>query len=117
MIGQEQQDYDEQPQQRGVAMSYDDLNVGDYYCVYNLKRQPDECAPIMGQSFHVKAICLPYFVVQVMTDPAKPIITLDARYLNLMKVTKEFVEAQAASAHDPQMMAPRQRKRKQEQGE
>lgn len=102
MVGQELDDFDEQPQQPrkavGLTLVEDDLEVGQYVCVLNLKRQPDDAAPIMGQSLHIKAICLPYFVGQLMSDPSLPILTLDCRYLNLMKVTAEFVKAQQEGA-------------------
>ena len=124
MIGQEQDDYDEQPDECrrktiGVMLAEDDLEVGQYVCVYNLKKTPNEGAPIMGQSLHIKAICLPYFVGQLLSDPSEPVLTLDCRYLNLMRVSKEFVEAQKEGAKQqgppPQMMPqPRRRKSQQE---
>jgi len=81
---------------RGVFLAEDDLEVGQHVCVYGLKRSPNEGAPIMGQSMQVKAVCLPYFVGQLLADPAKPTVTLDCRFLRLMRVTKEFVAAQEA---------------------
>ncbi len=120
MIGQEMDDTreDEEPQPRkcGVVMAEDDLNVGDYVCVYSLKKTPEEGAPIMGQSLHIKAICLPYFVGQLLSDPSEPVLTLDCRYLHLMRVTKEFVDAQKEGAklnaqQGPQQMMMPQRKR------
>lgn len=86
----------------GVLLAEDDLEVGQHVCVFDLKRHPDEIAPIMGQSFQVKAICLPYIVAQLLSDASKPILTLDCRCLNLMRVTKGFVEAQEAGATTPQ---------------
>jgi hypothetical protein len=89
------------------------MEVGQFVCVYNLKQQPNEMAPIMGQSLEIRAICLPYFVGQLLSDPDQPILTLDCRYLNLMKVTKEFVEAQRAGATLPPnavMQRPKRRK-------
>jgi hypothetical protein len=83
---------------KGAILAEDDLEVGQHVCVYGLKRAPDEGAPIFGQSFEVKAICLPYIVGQLLSDATKPTLTLDCRYLHLMRVTKEFVEAQEAGA-------------------
>lgn len=86
------------PTKRGIVLAEDDLEVGQHVCVYDLKRAPDESAPIQGQALEVKAICLPYVVGQLLSDPAKPILTLDCRYLHLMRVTKEFVAAQQAES-------------------
>lgn len=65
MIGTEQEDQGQEeskhPRKVGVIIAEDDLNVNDYVCVYSIKKVPDEPAPIMGQSLHIKAICLPYF--------------------------------------------------------
>ncbi|MBY0522800.1 MAG: hypothetical protein K2R98_05360 [Gemmataceae bacterium] len=83
---------------RSVLLAEDDLEVGQHICVYGLKRSPHEGAPIMGQALEVKAICLPYFVGQLLSDPAKPTLTLDCRFLRLMRVTQEFVAAQEAGA-------------------
>lgn len=102
MVGQEQHDDYESPEENdkvgGVIMAEDDLEVGQYVCVYNLKKMPDEGAAILGQSLQVKAICLPYFVGQLLSDPAEPVLTLDCRYLRLMRVTNEFVQAQRDGA-------------------
>lgn len=111
MVGQELDENrpdEEPPKLTGVKLPEDDLNVGDFVCVYNLKRT-DDGAPIMGQSLEVKAVCLPYFVGKLLSDPAEPVLTLDCRFLNLMKVTKEFVEAQKAGAAQ-QMMQPQKRR-------
>jgi hypothetical protein len=116
MIGQDQYDDDHEeaiPQRAGIMLREDDMEVGQFVCVYNLKQQPNEMAPIMGQSLEIRAICLPYFVGQLLSDPDQPILTLDCRYLNLMKVTKEFVEAQRAGATLPPnavMQRPKRRK-------
>jgi hypothetical protein len=86
----------------GVVLGPDDFEVGQLVCVYNMKKAPDEAASIMGQSVEIKAICLPYFVVKVLSDASNPIITLDSRFLNMMKVTKEFAQAQIDGAGGPQ---------------
>lgn len=124
MIGTEQEDQGQaespHPRKVGVIIAEDDLNVNDYVCVYSIKKAPEEPAPIMGQSLHVKAICLPYFVGQLLSDPSEPTLTLDCRYLNLMRVTKEFVDAQQAGAKQngnppmPPQMMPQRRKKTQE---
>jgi hypothetical protein len=127
MIGQKQKDNDgdDTPTRTtiGVRLAEDDLEVGQYVCVYNLKKDPNEGAPIMGQSLHIKAICLPYFVGQLLSDPSEPVLTLDVRYLNLMRVTKEFVEAQQQGAKAAQqqegglLMAVPRKKRQNRQEE
>jgi len=93
----------------GVVMAEDDLEVGQYICVYNLKRCPDEPESIMGQSLQIKAICLPYIAAELQSDPSKPVLTLDVRYLNLMKVTKEYVEAQSRGAMPPPQPRPKKK--------
>lgn len=79
---------------RGLIVAEDDLQVGQHVCVHSLKKNPEETANIMGETFQVKAICLPYIVGQLLSQPGKPTMTLDCRFLNLMRVTKEFLEAQ-----------------------
>lgn len=129
MIGQDQEDHDddtpETPQRKtvGVMLAEDDMEVGQYVCVYNLKKTEDG-APIMGQSLHIQAICLPYFVGKLLSDPSEPVLTLDCRYLNLMRVTEEFVKAQQEGAKQqqggmPPMMplATPKKRRKQEDGQ
>jgi len=64
-----------------------------------------------------KVICLPFFVGKLLSDPSEPTLTLDCRYLNLMRVTKEFVDAQKEGAKMQQtqvmqMMPEMRRKRK-----
>jgi hypothetical protein len=90
---------------QGMILVEDDLEVGQEVCVYGLKQYPQESAPIMGQALQVKAICLPYFVGQLLSDPTQPILTLDCRFLHLMRVTKEFVDAQQAGARTPSTQA------------
>lgn len=82
----------------GVILAEDDLEIGQHVCVFDLKGKPDDTAPIMGQSLTVKAICLPYFIGQLLSDPGKPILTLDCRHLRFMRVTQEFVQAQQQAA-------------------
>lgn len=128
MIGtnmKERPEDDGEKPRKGIVLPEDDLNVGDFVCVYSLKRRPDDGASIMGQSLEVKAINLPFFVAQLLSDPSEPVLTLDCRYLNMMRVTKEFVDAQregakqnAASGPPPQMnmVQPQKRKKPQQDG-
>ena len=118
MIGQ-QHDDEQQPQNEnkrgGMILQPDDLDVGMNVCVYSLKKSPEEGAAILGQSLKIQAICFPYFVGQLLSDPSEPVLTLDVRFLNLMKVTDEFVAAQQAGvkhAHD--LMSGRKKKKEQE---
>ena len=118
MVGQQQHDDDDFPDAKehrrgGLILAEDDLEVGQYVCVYNLKQAPDEGASILGQSLQIQAICLPYFVGQLLSDPSEPVLTLDCRFLNLMKVSEEFVQAQQAGARAMQpnpLTQPRKRK-------
>jgi hypothetical protein len=118
MIGQEQHE-DEQPQNEnkrgGMILQPDDLDVGMSVCVYSLKQKPDEGAAILGQSLKIQAICFPYFVGQLLSDPSEPVLTLDIRFLNLMKVSDEFVKAQQAGVkHAQDLMSGRKNKKEQE---
>jgi hypothetical protein len=104
MVGQQQHDGDNFPpdtkerKRGGLILAEDDLNSGDYICVYDLKHSPEEGAAILGQSMFVQAICLPYIVCQLLSDPAEPVLTLDCRFLHFMKVSEDFVKAQKAGA-------------------
>ena len=97
-------------------ISEDALEPGQFVCVISLK-QSEDGAPIMGQSLEIKAVCLPFFVARLLSDPAQPTLTLDCRYLNLMRVTKEFVDAQreGVKLQMEQMMTQPKRKRKQQE--
>jgi len=86
---------------QGMILAEDDLELDQHVCVHSLKHNPEDTAPIMGQALQVKAICLPYIVGQLLSDSAKPTLTLDCRFLHLMKVTKEFVAAQETGAAPP----------------
>jgi hypothetical protein len=86
------------PKKGGIIMAEDDLEVGQYICVYNLKHHPESAEQIMGQSMLIKAVCLPYIAAELQSEPQKPTLTLDVRFLNLMRVTKEYVEAQSKGA-------------------
>lgn len=99
MIGQDQHDETVEPKRNvpGTILAEDDMEVGQYVCIYNLKNN-NECAPIMGQALHILALCLPYIVAQILSDPALPVVTVDCRYLNFMRVTPEFVKAQQEGA-------------------
>lgn len=77
-----------------AILPFEDFEVGQYVCVYNCRQSPEEPMPIMGQSMKIKAICLPFFVVETLVPEMPPIMTLDVRFVNMMKVTKEYAEAQ-----------------------
>jgi hypothetical protein len=96
---------------RGVILAEDDLNVGDKVCVYSLKHHPNEGAPILGQALEVKAIQLPYFIGKVLSDENEPVVTLDCRFLNLMRVSDEFVQAQREGMGVTGVVKPRKPKR------
>lgn len=123
MVGQQQHDGDFLPDPKegkrgGLILAEDDLEVGQYVCVYNIKRAPDEGAAILGQSLKIQAICLPYFVGQLLSDPSEPVLTLDCRFLSLMRVSEEFVAAQQAGAKAMQpnpLTQPRKRKQQEPQ--
>ena len=82
------------PRKAGLLDHPDDLQVGTHYAVYGIKSDPAETHPILGQSFTLKAMNLPFIIGQLVSDPTHLPVTLDIRYLDLMAVTKEYVEAQ-----------------------
>ena len=98
----------------------EDLAAGQFVAVFNLKQRPHHAAPILGQSMEIKAVCLPYIVVKIISDPSEPTVTFDCRFVNLMRVTKPYVDAQREGARAmveqgpaPTHMQP-QRQRRQE---
>jgi hypothetical protein len=81
---------DETPR-KGALVQYDDLENGQLICVHSIKGSND-AAPIMGQAMTVNAVCFPFFMATLYSNDEP--LTLDARFLNLMKVTKEFADVQ-----------------------
>jgi hypothetical protein len=75
----------------------DDLQVGRFYAVYGIKNDHAETHPIVGQSFRLTAMDLPYLMGELVSDPAHPALAFDVRYLDLMRVTPDYVRAQAPS--------------------
>lgn len=69
----------------------DDLNVGDYYAVVDCKVS-DEPVQIAGYAFKATAINYPFIVGQLVVNQQP--MTMDLRYINLMKVDEQFVNAQ-----------------------
>jgi hypothetical protein len=85
----------------GVVLRPDDLEVGQYVALYSFKPAPNKPSPFHGQAVRVKAINLPYVVGQPTTDPSHAPVTLDVRFMNLMRVTEEFAMAQAIMTPTP----------------
>jgi hypothetical protein len=85
---------------KGLLVQADDLAVGKHYAVHGLKNDPAETHPIFGQAFKLKAVNLPFVVGKLVSDPAHPPVTFDVRYLDFMRVTPDYVKAQAPS-HAP----------------
>lgn len=81
----------EQPTHKGVLIYEDDLAEGQLLAVHSIKGTND-AAPIMGQAFKVVAVCLPYLVCSLCRGNEP--LTVDVRYLNLMKVSEQFAAAQ-----------------------
>jgi len=77
----------------GLLVRPDDLQVGTHYAVYGIKHRRTDTHPVFGQAFQVKALNLPFLVGEIVSDPAQH-VTFDIRYLDLMAVTPEYVEAQ-----------------------
>lgn len=80
---------------KGLLLAADDLEVGKYVAVHSAKESNDPL-PFFGVAAEVRAINLPFVVVQPVG--CKDTATVDVRYLNLMPVTEEFVRAQTPAA-------------------
>jgi len=87
------------PHKAGLLVHADDLAVGKYYAVHSIKNTADT-HPVFAQAFQIKAMNLPFLVGEIVSDPARP-VTFDVRYLNFMRVTPEYVEAQKGHVPDP----------------
>jgi hypothetical protein len=78
----------------GLIVQPDDLEVGQFYAVYGLKNGSEEPVQISGMAFKLLAMNLPFVVGKMAADPAHPPLTFDTRFLNFMRVTDEFAQAQ-----------------------
>jgi hypothetical protein len=78
-------------ERKGLLLAPDDLAIGKYVAIHSVKGS-DQAFPFFGHAAEIRAINLPFVVVRVVGNPE--IDTLDVRYLNLMPVTEEFVQAQ-----------------------
>lgn len=81
------------PTKKGLVCQPDDFTVGETYCVLGLKRgrRPISMA---GQAFKIVAINLPFIVVDIATFQQTPPVTIDTRFVNIMKVDRAFALAQ-----------------------
>jgi hypothetical protein len=79
---------------KGVLVQADDLEIGSYYTVHSLKHDRSAHLPIAGQSFKITALNLPFLVGWMVPDPSHPSVTFDVRFLNFMRVSPEYVQAQ-----------------------
>ncbi len=99
-------EHDFEPEQKpGCKVAPDDIEVGQHYCIHSCKCGEDHILPAAGQSFKVKAIQYPYFVVTFVGDPSQAPTTLDVRVFDFMKVSPEFVAAQIPSQAQPEHLA------------
>ena len=78
----------------GLIVQADDLEVGQFFAVYGQKFGLEEPIPVSGMAFRVTAMNLPFVVGKLACDLAHPPITFDARFLNFMKVSEDYVQAQ-----------------------
>lgn len=85
-----------------TILQLDDMNVGDFLTVHSCKHH-NEPIPVGGIAFKVLAIEFPYLVGKIVMDPSHNPLTLDLRYLNLMRVSENYVKAQLPQV--PQGMA------------
>lgn len=79
---------------KGLLIQADDLQVGDFYAVYGKKGEADEPIQISGLAFRLTALNLPFLVGKLACDPAHAPITFDARFLDFMRVSEDYVQAQ-----------------------
>lgn len=83
---------------KGLLVYPDDLKIGEHYAVVGLKRSPNQPVGIAGQAFELTAINLPFLVGKLAGDPSPSPVTLDVRFLNFMRVSPEYVQAQKPEA-------------------
>jgi hypothetical protein len=83
-----------QIRRRGTVVQPDDLEIGEFYAVYGLKRDSQEPVQISGMAFKLLAFNLPFVVGKLAYDPALTPLTFDARFVTFMRVTQEYVQAQ-----------------------
>jgi hypothetical protein len=79
---------------KSLILAADDLQVGQQVAIHSWR---DEKKHWLGDALEIKAICLPYLVVKFISQQEWPSVTLDARQVNLMQVSPEFVTAQLGS--------------------
>jgi len=79
----------------GMLVQPDDFAIGDFYAIYGLKHETEEPLQIAGMAFKLLALNLPFMVGKLAHDPAHPPLTFDTRFLNVMRVSDDYVKAQA----------------------
>jgi hypothetical protein len=79
---------------KGLLVQADDLELGQYYAVHSLKKDPSEPLPFAGQAFRLSALNLPFLIGKVVCNTEHPPVTLDVRFLNFLAVSPEYVKAQ-----------------------
>lgn len=82
---------------KGMILATDDITVGDWIAVYKIK-ESDTPQPIYGQAMKVTAINLPFVLGKLAVEPRHPPVTLDVRYLDLMRVNEDYAKAQGDGA-------------------
>ena len=76
---------------RGLLLQADDLQVGQQVAIHSWKSGK---AHWLGDALEIKAINLPYLIVKFISQQEWPSVTLDTRQVNLMPVSREYVQAQ-----------------------
>jgi hypothetical protein len=82
---------------KGLVLAPDDVTLGDWIAVYKVKEN-DTPQPIYGQAIKVTAIQLPFILGKLAVEPRHPPVTLDVRFLDLMRVNEEYAKAQSEGA-------------------
>lgn len=91
----------------GVVLAPDDLAAGQLVTVHHwhdgLGGRPSRSRRaateyLMGVALRIKAVNLPYLVVQPLNDEKASPVILDFRKAALMAVSREYADAQAGAA-------------------
>src|SRR5690242_5361577 len=92
------------PRKKGIVLPFDDIQVGDWIAVYRIK-DVDTPQPIYGQALKVTSISLPFVIGRLASERGQPPVTLDSRFLEVVRVSEEYATAQGASAGSPETNA------------
>jgi hypothetical protein len=95
---------------KGTLLAEDDMIVGQVVCIHSIKRHPNRAVPLLGMSLKIKSLNFPFVLGEMISDPNKPVLTLDVRHLNFMRVAPDYAGQQTdyADILKKQMEPPQQ---------